>query len=437
MHNLNRTPHNFKIEERRRQIASLLSKSMTETQIANELGVDQSTIAKTGKSMNDSKNDGYNFWNRRKIVPLSEWKKIANTNYAFGHGIEHLRTKEAFKYLPDDYSAYLFLLGVPDNAREEAEKWLSDYLDLMEFKKNVNYGKTKCSGCPLDPEMDGSTIFNGFNRIVAKGLVVIADVKEQEKEEGQEEEGKGENEESKDDTTQTLEIQRETMDDDNKEMRARSVPYPCSVYNRFECPYEKDKVIEGENANFDVDTLFYLQEVVVFPMEQAFSHMKSICVSNGLIYEADFANSKVKEQEFDYYGDPFPYPKEYGLEEGLSKVQRLAKIKVTDATEMYNTLIDENQLAVLLEERLTSEYLQYKDQIIRFFTYIRDRVSIEDLLKVCGASLPSETRRKKNECSICKSFANIHCVNCEDNNTWLCVDHGRDHRSEHISGTKI
>jgi hypothetical protein len=358
---------------------------------------------------------------------LSEWKKIANTSYAFGHGVEHLRTKVAFKYLPDDYSVHLFLLGIPGNAREEAEKWLSDYLDLMEFKKNANYGKTKCSGCLLNPEMERSTIFNGFSRIVAKGLVVIAAVEEQE-EAGQENVREGKREENRDETTQTLEIQGETMDEDDKKLIARSVPYPCSVYNRFECPYEKDKVKEGENANFDVDTLFYLDEVVVFPMEQAFGRMASICANNGYVYEADFVNGKVKEQDFDYYGNPFPYSTEYESEEGLCKVQRLAKIRDRDATEMNNVLINENQLAVFLEEGLNPEHLQYKDQIIRFFTYMRDRISIEDLIKICGVSLPNETRRKKNECSICKSFANIHCVNCEDNHTWLCVDHWRDHR---------
>jgi DNA-binding transcriptional ArsR family regulator len=49
MHNLNWTPHNFKIEERRRQVASLLSKSVTETQIAKQLSVDQSTISRDVK----------------------------------------------------------------------------------------------------------------------------------------------------------------------------------------------------------------------------------------------------------------------------------------------------------------------------------------------------------------------------------------------------
>ena len=59
-------------------------------------------------------------------------------------------------------------------------------------------------------------------------------------------------------------------------------------------------------------------DLVVFPMEQAFCRMKSISANNGLVYEADFVNGKVKEQGFDYYGDPLPYSKEYELEEGLS-----------------------------------------------------------------------------------------------------------------------
>ena len=36
----------FKIEERRRQIASLLAQSITETEIAKKLNVDQSTISR-------------------------------------------------------------------------------------------------------------------------------------------------------------------------------------------------------------------------------------------------------------------------------------------------------------------------------------------------------------------------------------------------------
>jgi len=38
--------HNFKIEERRREVTKLLVQSMTEVEIAQELKVDQSTISR-------------------------------------------------------------------------------------------------------------------------------------------------------------------------------------------------------------------------------------------------------------------------------------------------------------------------------------------------------------------------------------------------------
>jgi hypothetical protein len=46
LHNLNEGVHNLKIEDRRRKIASLLAQSMTETEIAQELSVDQPTISR-------------------------------------------------------------------------------------------------------------------------------------------------------------------------------------------------------------------------------------------------------------------------------------------------------------------------------------------------------------------------------------------------------
>ena len=45
MHNNNKR-YTFKIEERRRKVASMLAQAMTETEIAQELSVDQSTISR-------------------------------------------------------------------------------------------------------------------------------------------------------------------------------------------------------------------------------------------------------------------------------------------------------------------------------------------------------------------------------------------------------
>jgi IS30 family transposase len=49
MHNNNNNYH-FKIEERSRQVASLIAQSMTETEIAEKLNVDQSTISRDVKA---------------------------------------------------------------------------------------------------------------------------------------------------------------------------------------------------------------------------------------------------------------------------------------------------------------------------------------------------------------------------------------------------
>jgi IS30 family transposase len=48
---LNCSGHNLKIEERRRKVASLLAQSMTESEIAQELNVDQSTISRDVKAL--------------------------------------------------------------------------------------------------------------------------------------------------------------------------------------------------------------------------------------------------------------------------------------------------------------------------------------------------------------------------------------------------
>jgi transcriptional antiterminator len=50
---LNQPVHNFKIEERRRKITSLLAQSMNESEIAQELGVDQSTISRDVKALKE------------------------------------------------------------------------------------------------------------------------------------------------------------------------------------------------------------------------------------------------------------------------------------------------------------------------------------------------------------------------------------------------
>jgi Trp operon repressor len=54
MHTTELALHNKKIKARRNQVASLLSKSFSETEIAQQLGVDQSTISRDIKVLKES-----------------------------------------------------------------------------------------------------------------------------------------------------------------------------------------------------------------------------------------------------------------------------------------------------------------------------------------------------------------------------------------------
>jgi hypothetical protein len=165
----------------------------------------------------DGDSNGLRYWKGKKIIPLKEWKKIANCDDAFSFGIEgHLQTNEALQYFPDDYSGSLFPLGVQEEFEEKVKEWYSDYEELMEHKRNPNYGRTKCFHCLLSPGGD-DPIFIGINRLVAKGL-----------------------------------------EDDKDDKKNNPMLYPCHVENRFECPYEKEK---GANARFNVEDLFEMADM--------------------------------------------------------------------------------------------------------------------------------------------------------------------------------
>jgi hypothetical protein len=84
----------------------------------------------------------------------------------------------------------------------------------MEHKRNPNYGKATCFHCLLSPS-GNDPIFIGINRLVAKGLEV------------------------KDKSQRNI------------------IQYPCSVVNRFECPYDY-KQGKVSDIEFDVEDLFEL-----------------------------------------------------------------------------------------------------------------------------------------------------------------------------------
>jgi hypothetical protein len=143
-------------------------------------------MEKFGSSNGDG-NDP-NHWRGKEVIPLNEWIQLRGTPFAL----------ECF---PDDYDNFRTFLteNELENGDEQTKKWYRNYLDLMEYKRNPNYGKSKCFHCLLSPN-GNDPIFIGINRLVAKGL-----------------------EDNKDDS------------------KNDPIQYPCHVANRFDCPYEKGK----------------------------------------------------------------------------------------------------------------------------------------------------------------------------------------------------
>jgi hypothetical protein len=161
-------------------------------------------------SFNSDGNDS-NHWKGKAIIPLNDWIRLRGTPYAL-------------EYFPDDFDKPRTFLTETElkNSDERTRKWYSDYLALMEYRRNSNYGSTLCFHCLLSPERD-DPIFIGINRLVVKGL------------------------ENKDSNT---------------------LPeYPCRIVNRFECPYDYKKG-ERSSAKFSVEDLYELANMA-FALEIA------------------------------------------------------------------------------------------------------------------------------------------------------------------------
>jgi hypothetical protein len=334
-----------------------------------------------------------NYWKGKKVIPLNDWKKIANTNYAFQHGVEHQKTKESLQYFPDDFTEWLFPLGVQDTLQENANRWYSDYIELMEYRKNAAYGKTKCRGCLLSPDREDAAIFIGINKVIAMAL---------------------EREEKKIDSSNTT----------------NSIIYPCKILNRFQCPYDKNDDNNGikakqneekDEVKTDVDILFDLSKIA-FQVELAFGRAESMTSSNETIYVVDFETGEVKEFRADYYGNRYAWSSEHSLEEGLAKVKRLSKVPIRNVDDVYHALTDRETLDELLEQGLDMGYQKCKDGLVDFFMNIKDKILHEDL-SMSEPIFPSNEQKK--QCSTCNDFANIHCTN---HNVWLCVNHWRQHK---------
>ena len=152
------------------------------------------------------------FWKDRKLVSLDQWFQI-----------------KALQYFPNDFPRFglpYILDNIEDQTmKQQADQWYSDFIKLMKYSKNVQYGRTECFRCLLSPDREEAAIFMGINKVISSAL----------------------------------------------DANGVSV-YPCRVLNRFACPYDKNSTnYTGKDDNTkrpDVDYSFYLSEIA-FAIELA------------------------------------------------------------------------------------------------------------------------------------------------------------------------
>src|SRR5215210_7858475 len=100
----NNTKNRFKIEERRRQVASLLAQSVTESGIAKKLSVDQSTISRDIKALKQM--------SQQFVFDLAK-SDLAYHYQQCINGIEEVRRK-AWELIKDDEEQQQQLLTLRD-----------------------------------------------------------------------------------------------------------------------------------------------------------------------------------------------------------------------------------------------------------------------------------------------------------------------------------
>lgn len=338
---------------------------------------------------NANYNDGIRYWRGKKIIPIDQWFQIK----------KYYTLKAALQFFPNIYPTFglsCVVKNIEDvELKEDAEKWYSEYEELMKFRRNSTYGHEKCFRCLLSPDREQAAIFIGINKLIAKA------------------------------------IERSY----NISLASSSSIYPCPVLNIFECPYARKKENKEKNVEerdqkpntFDIDDLFDLSEIA-FQLEIAFTKAQIMTSSNDVIYEANFESGNVRE--IGHFNDLHDVFSDDPLEEKLAKVKRLSKVSIRNASDIYHALTDREMLEKILEQGLDEEHQKHRDDIVEFFMCIKDYVRKEDLSleQTSNASCSgnnSKQQQKYMKCSTCQEFANIHCVNCSS--VWLCTDHWKQH----------
>jgi hypothetical protein len=178
-----------------------------------------------------------------------------------------------------------------------------------------------------------------------------------------------------------------------------TIDYPCSVHNRFECPYHNRSSEINDLALLDAGTALHIIYNAL-----SYAHMLTY-QTRDYTYKVDFETGSKVETISKYGGWRLRYNKRFGVE--LTNLKQ-PKVPIESIHDIYKALTDTAILDVLLEEYLehrrknpkdygdspTSDYTKRKEQgdtvrcsVIEWFTEIKDDIKIEDLTNFNGISL--------------------------------------------------
>ena len=257
------------------------------------------------------------------------------------------------------------------------------------------------------------------------------------------------------------------------------ITYHCNIMNIFSCPFESKEEIynnsiggkdEKTKYQYKREDLFSLQRIS-FAIEQAITTFFEITKDNEIIYEVDFENDRVQEIHTKYNGEPESWGWQENVKEQLSKVKPISNIIIRDEQDISDILTNREKLALLLQEHekkinhqlskevneeLENENLKpelkakmkrrlknhkeeqlillkdNKHDIIDFIVSNKDAIKTEDLKAYESIY---KCYRKRGNCYLCNSLANIICKNCCNNyknnkEIWLCINHWKQHSLE-------
>lgn len=351
---------------------------------------------KIAESENKIKKHNSKFWKGKKIISGKEYTK----KVSFPMDPDYLQ------YMPDTFTPVPFFDNPEDEKTIQARsEWYKDYLEFLESKKDLAYGRHICENCILNPSLDLSSKY-------LREMILNAY--------------------QEDATTPT---------------------YPCDVCNFFECPYKgnlsKELVFLGEAWQILDTALEYARDFTAdcnsayrvdfdkgvagkYYFNMSSQNMKLQCILDNI------HQPHVPLRDINDFYNIFVNPELLGevLEQYVRSIENKPEYDYNHDIWKKPTLGNKPQ------------DLRAKNKvIIIFFNMIKDTIKIENLhpygrtleeeaklkherledekkWELANPELAKEWAIKSGSCTVCTKFAKIYCVNCK---TWMCSDHWRQH----------